>query len=845
MKLLILELRTKVLREFPSLLWLFGCIALLLFFSNPLNVFLNKFIVNPVISEFRNNLFNNVILLMLSLGVCAWLWNYGDKGFLRRVAVFVFGYYVLQLSDDYWKFQHSVLFPFLRNWDMITAALVLPVLSTLLPKHPAEERGGNGFIEDLAIETAEEDGFNRKEVAREIAKKISATQNTKAFAIGVLGEYGSGKTSFINLIKACLDKEFVEVADFNPWSAESTPHIQKDFFDLLAGKLYEFNPQISGLVLDYSRKLSRIDSSAERLVRQVGLAGKLFYKGSYRDDFDRINALLDESGKKIVITIDDLDRLYHDEVMEVLRLIRNTANFTNIFYLVAYERSYIEESIKSLNAKAGQSYLDKIIQLEIPLPKRESNDLLFLLEKLITPFVTGDHMDAYRSHIVESGFQNKFNFAFEKVFRQSRDVIKFVNNFKITYHLLGTEVMFESLFVLELLKFRFPLIYDRLFEHTDDFAWVSGSRSSHEEFYELLTYKEEKNDLLKIARTFREEKYYTESEIKLISGILNNLFFKFDRSKKAKNAIIYPMFFERYFRYRLSGNELSEKSYRTAFDGGPDSMRSFIEDCISRNILRPLAMRLFQEKPNNRESYELKIRSLFDIGPKYKRKENGRSFDLQALIDELWNVDDRHVRTYYKKEASLYVDFLESLFEQAPFPYLFHNEIIYHIKKGSQDIGLSKDRLTDFSVQYFNKHVQQAGLSQDAMYLAWWTRHEYTIDFPGRRGYVTEHWRFEDKLVPGLKDTLSNTNPYQFLKYSIQHEHREENMNTIWEAIRNFFGSPEDLRYFVEDHPILDQEIKIEYLAFYDACVSAGFDRFATFEFKTSLKPARNDYDKY
>lgn len=511
---------------FPGLLWLFCCASFLLFFIEPVNAVLDKLFVRPLIADFKSTVLNESVLVILSAGLSMWLFLFGGTRFLRTLAIFAVCFYTLELNQSYWQFHHLHLIPFLRDWDIIVAALIVPACFTLITKgqQRSNDLSNIGFVEDRAIESPEQDTFNRKEVAREIAKRISVTIHEKSFAIGILGEYGSGKTSFINLIKGYLNKAQTEVVNFNPWSAEGTPNIQKDFFDLLASRLYALDPKVSGLILDYSRKLSRIDNSAEKIIRKIGLASSLFRPGSYADDYVRINTLLEHSGKKIIVTIDDLDRLYKEEVMEVLRLIRNTASFTNIIYLVAYERSYIQESIKSMNPNVGSSYLDKIIQLEIPLPKREDEDLLRLLENLLKGFITDTDLQSYREHILETGFRNQFNFAFETVFRQSRDVVKFINNFKIAYELLGKEVMFESLFVLELLKFRFPLIYDRLFENRRDFVRQMPSRSTHEEFYQLRTFEVEKEDHLVIGRTLREERNYGEKDIVLICGLLNNCF---------------------------------------------------------------------------------------------------------------------------------------------------------------------------------------------------------------------------------------------------------------------------------------------------------------------------------
>ena len=832
----------KFKKYFPFYLRIMTIISLSVFFIKPLNSLLNSTLVSPILSTFENNIASVIMLAILAIGLLIWIWIYGSRRFIIVLALIATAFYLLMRTSGYWIFYTYPPLPILSDWDLILLALTLPLIRIVFAAGSEEELPvtEGGFIEDLAIEDAKMDSFKRNLVAKEIAKKIGHTTNKRSFAIGILGEYGSGKTSFLNLIKKNLDTKNVALIDFNPWSAEGSSNIQKDFFDLLASRLRELDPKISSLVLDYSRKLSGTDSAMEKLIKQSGLAGSLLSSNSYADDYEQINTLLKETDKKIVITVDDVDRLYNDEVMEVLRLIRNTGNFANIFYLVAYERNFVDQAIKSLNVNAGNSFLDKIIQLEIPIPKRESNDLLDFLETHLFPFLAEDQKLAYKDHIIESGFKFGYDFAFDKVFRQSRDVIKFVNNFKLTYGLMGKEVMFENIFILELLKFRFPLIYDRLFENRSEFVSEHLSRSKHQQYYELLTYKEGDRNQLSITKTLRAEGKYEENELRLISGLLTNLFFGFDRSKKAKNSIIYPMFFERYFRYRLSNREISEKQFLQAYENGLEATKTYIDLQGKHKMLNDVATRIFQEKPATREAYELKVYSLFYLGPKFIREKGRHSFDTEALTDLIWNYEHNLDKKFYKKDEAAFASFIQKVLGQAPFPYLFHNEIIYHIKKGSKEISVAEEKLSNFQLDYFTKHVEQAGLSEEALYLFWWSRYKEFVPLPENPGRGHEYLHFEKPIAEAMRKFIPELDPFHFLKYSIKYDIRDREIYFIHPEVLEMFRQKSELRNLVQDHKVLDQTVKQDYLALYDACEANGFKDWGRIEFKTALKPDRS-----
>jgi len=696
-----------------------------------------------------------------------------------------------------------------------------------------------GFAEDYPLETELEDSFLRRNMARKIANTIMLTDNKKSFAIGILGEYGSGKTSFMKLIELCVDRDKAAFIHFNPWSAESTPNIQKDFFDLLSRKIYEIDPKLSGLVLDYSRKLSRVDSSAETLIKRVSFLTSLFKVDGYTDDYDKINKSLRNSEKKIIICIDDLDRLYNSEVMEVLRLIRNTASFANIFYLVAYERGYIQEAIRSVNANASLTYLDKIVQLEIPLPKRENDALLKLLEQHLFLFISEVHQNEFREYIVRYGFKNQFEFAYRTVFRNSRDVVRFINTFKLSYDLLGNEVSFPHLFVLELIKFRYPLIYDMLFENRSEIFSLRPLSATHEEFYQLKTVKEGDKDELAFTAKLQELQY-PPSDITLINGLLRNLFNRsINASKDSKNAIVYPQFFERYFRYRLAANEISEKKFQQALANEWLSLTSYIDECIERRAHDAITNRILQEKPQDKKRFELLVRALFYVGPKCISIKSPTSFDYKALQDKIWNYEDQLTKKYYRNNKDGYRNFLQDLFENATSPYLFQNELIYHIKKDQATLPLTNEQLIGYQVSYFQKLTESDGLTKDALWLMWATR-EKTFKQIGS-GYVSEDWRFEPAIIPVIITFLKTKDPFYFIADSINRNIGDENIVSIHKQILALFDRPEDLRTIVEKNAFLKDDVKSEYLDFFDQCAAVEFKQAIEFEFKTSLRKLRNE----
>lgn len=828
---------SQISRKLPVITATIVIITLLSFFRTSINILLNKVFVIPFISEFEDTIFNSLALLVLSGSILLWLTFYGSKLFVRQLGIIVMGFYILMITSKYWFFYRFQLCPVLSSWDILIIGLTGPMfLSTIKKKSIVENQHSNGFYEDLPILKADEDSFNRRGIAKEIADKINVTSNKKSFAIGILGEYGTGKTSFMNLIKINLDPYKISIIEFNPWGVEGRSNIQQDFFDVLSSNLYRLDPKISGLVLDYSRKLARASSSIEKILKHTGIIGSLFHESNYIDDYDRINQLLESSGKKIVVIIDDLDRLYSEEVLEVLRIIRNTGNFTNIFYLVAYDKSYVNRAVHTINPNIGPSYLDKIIQLEIPLPKRDSNDLQVQLQEYLELFLDSDDLKIFTENIAKTGFHSQYEYTYSKIFRQSRDIIKFINGFKLIYTKLKEEVFFESLFVLELLKFRFPLVYDRLYESKNEFVNEMAFAALETQFYELNKYTEDKESKISIIRMLRTENEYQDEELKLIEGLLLHLFFGGERTKNAKNSIIHPMFFERYFRYRLGGREISEKSFNVAFGNGLENMKELVNMYADKNMLKETAARLLQVKAVNKSQFELQIMSLFYLGPIYASQEGVRNFVFDSLLNPLWDNPYNLNIQFFKEDTQAFKVLIKTLFEEASFPYLFHNEIIYHIRTDNRNFPLSEVELTDIQILYFKKHLNRDGLSEDAVYIFYWTFEEIFEPLPDGSGQGYKRHRIKDKMAGLIVEVLPFHDPINFLKMSIQSDFREKSLHTVNWTFLNLFSDPMKLRDIVLTNIKISEEVRNEYLQFFEACKSNGFDKYTEFEFKTGLK---------
>ena len=100
--------------------------------------------------------------------------------------------------------------------------------------------------------------------------------------------------------------------------------------------------------------------------------------------------------------IDDIDRLDKHEIIEVVRLIRNTANFHNTFFLVAYDRDYVINALGHLNEHNHHQFLEKIFQMELNLPAYDKSILTKELYNRLLNHIPEKHQKELKDAILGS-----------------------------------------------------------------------------------------------------------------------------------------------------------------------------------------------------------------------------------------------------------------------------------------------------------------------------------------------------------------------------------------------------------------------------------------------------------
>lgn len=250
-----------------------------------------------------------------------------------------------------------------------------------------DDDNGDQYFSDEPITSKHQDRFGRAPYAARIAETIARRLDPSSIVIGLFGPWGDGKTSVLKMMEESLEQhgEVVTIR-FNPWHFPSEDALLRGFFATLAealGKEPAFKEKAAALLESYGGILSVISVALPGVEINPGEAakhiGESLSKVSLDKLKDQIDALLGQSGKRLVILIDDIDRLDREETHAIFKLVKLSASFKYTCYVLAFDDEVVAAALGERygagGQEAGRAFLEKIIQVPLHLPPADQMSL--------------------------------------------------------------------------------------------------------------------------------------------------------------------------------------------------------------------------------------------------------------------------------------------------------------------------------------------------------------------------------------------------------------------------------------------------------------------------------------
>ncbi|TFD72733.1 KAP family P-loop NTPase fold protein [Cryobacterium gelidum] len=402
----------------------------------------------------------------------------------------------------------------------------------------------------------------------------------KSSVVALIGAWGSGKSSMLNMIRSRLDSHKSGerapwiIVDFNPWYYSDLPSLQVGFFreltaalppekswDSVRGKISSIGQAtaplasvFAGLGLDPSQALSAIS-------KMIGGDQSLSAIQRSTDD------ALRKANRPVLMVLDDLDRLSPDELLLVFKLLRLTGRLHNVHYLISYDEDTLLDALTRTglvgenDQRRAVEYLEKMVQIRLDLPPLRDRQIEAWLNAAIDKLAARIGLDTV-SHPLQ-----RFSSAYYSVLRRRldtpRSIGRFVSQAEAFLPKDARDFDLEDYLILTWIRTAEPLLYAMLRAERDS---LIGSREAS--VGAILRGMHSKVSKEPWVRRLSAAHIAVEHHAD-VADVLSDLFPKFNQEWNETNRtsgtrdataprIGNPDYFDRYFHFGVPNDDLSD-----------------------------------------------------------------------------------------------------------------------------------------------------------------------------------------------------------------------------------------------------------------------------------------------
>jgi hypothetical protein len=417
------------------------------------------------------------------------------------------------------------------------------------------------YVADKPIAERSDDRFQRYTFSIRIAQTIIQRKTPDSIVFGLFGEWGEGKSSVLNFIQQELksDPEIIQIS-LNPWRYSNEDSLLQNFFERIAEalkvKLYTRGESFGQFV----GKVGKISSAAG--YDTSGIASLL--SDTEIEEFkQRVDQFLKDSNKKVVIFVDDIDRLDKQEIYALFRMVKLTAEFSNTTYILSFDEQMVAAAIAerfgSGDGKAGFSFLEKIIQVPLTLPKAQPEALKKFCFNLLEQAIDFEKLDISPDEMRR--FVLQFTGNILPRLNTPRLAVRYSNILSFSVPLLFGEANMVDLMLIEAMKIFYPDHYNFIkFNPKYFITGFSGDENATDKSREAF---------LQLLKNLDDNLIHAEQEA--VRRLIGNLFpvvdVLFDRFRSfnhnseklyANKRLASPDYFDRYYSYTVIDGEVSD-----------------------------------------------------------------------------------------------------------------------------------------------------------------------------------------------------------------------------------------------------------------------------------------------
>ena len=646
------------------------------------------FIVTTIKRLYLQEILKIVAINAIELWVCV--------GIIFSVGYFVF-VTILNMLEIYkiyilcFMFFLSVMIFFVRKWRYEKADTKADEYKgNTIDLKELYEGKISSLDEILLLDESEVDYdlMERHSIINHLYNTLCNCKPQKRFVISLEGKWGVGKSTILRNVKRMIQeqqKDIVVIDDFDPWTYGTEESIVENFFCCLLN-----NNDLKINTLEMRNSVSVLSKAVIASTEKSDWFERTFLKEkTVEESKKQINEYLRLCGKKIVIFIDNLDRINDEKILFLFKLIGNVLEFDRMIFVVSFDPEVVCNILET-QSNIGYNYLEKIIQMQIRVPENDKDVLANVVQ-----VCTMNLLNRY-------GLDQEKIADYKAFVEDICDSIKDIREYKRVVNSIIVKVVSNTsylsrrdLLTIEYIKMKNFTLYQTIYKNGRYF--ISEGKMYNVETY-LTTFQKEQHE--KEAKRFLEE-LFDKKENRRYQKMLARVFpyinrfcdksgytgvktltsEQIEKSRGIASAKYFPLYFcdtenelsilggsvEKYIREINSNEEDVEKGIKNILNGlGSKAHREILE-----------VLQLYIPEIDKKKLYELSI-TLIDC---YWSIDNTSMFFMlnarRRCTVLIWEI----LRLVEEKEFQLILQYLSKAYDKIEML----SEVSYWFERNVED----------------------------------------------------------------------------------------------------------------------------------------------------------------
>lgn len=789
----------------------------------------------PILKGFTVSVMSTVVFVILLVWIVIDIFRKFHRRFIVSNQTVGFWLFMLVLWGKYRLGADSAYtsyIPFLCYVDFIPVLtgeyLLLGLLCRIFKK---EKNFTGGFGVDEPITSSEEDLLNRKIDAYDAAEKLLATKTeNNAFTFGIVAPWGNGKTSFLYMMKEHIEAknaDDVVIMSFHPWKYGKSSNLTYLFFEELSKALAPYSTIFSRDIIRYARSVSSIENSTMKFLGSI--LGCLVPQ-TVEEQYEDLKKKISNMQRKIVVFIDDIDRLGANEIEELFRLVRNTSNLPSMYFVMAYDKKYVVDTLKNMFPSHSLSYTEKILQEEFFLPIIKGNELKAVLREKLSAFLDSEEMEQVDKLLNRELFNSIDVFDY---LGNIRDIKRLANALQLHLIKLHGEIDICDYIILEIFRQQYPFVLALIIDRKNDILLLNNSgkyvcfngENGPEEKNEILAkmYPFKGFNILEYIKENSEALSVPKAKIDSLKKLLDALWGEY-RTHSSKGINV-PEYTQRYFYSSILDSEVSDVEFEEKWLSPFEEMKPTLKEWMV-NKSYSLVKNVEEINAENKADVYKLLHMLFYIGSIGDRYVP----EFQVMVERIKKLKKMNVESHdYLAEDK--EEFLKCLYENGINSFML-GFLCKLFRKGSfeEDFILSEDEVVKIQQDLFLQYIKEYHPMNDVLDCWRDTSHDVWIaDSSGHsRPEKMEHTEVSRKAMKDYainhieefaENTISFWRPNTDQQYSISGV-----VSHIWQSWDEYYK-------YVNSINIQSAKLN-EYKNFLEEFKKAGFKNSVYFDFK-------------